>query len=155
TDREYHDALASKIHRPGNSEVPRLARVAIEFELVTGGERNVFYVERSWLRRYPDSIEEYFRVERDGKLLDGLNVDQWESFVADIVPERLSQLFFFDGEKIKLIAEDISGNDAIRRAIHTLLGLDLVERLKADLSIVTGKTVKGENPKVFADQVSA
>ncbi len=156
TDREYHEVLGNKIHRQKNSQTsPRFARVGIEFEFVTGGEKNQFYVERSWLRRQRDTVDEYFRVEKDGKLLDEVSAEHWESFIADVVPERLSQLFFFDGEKIKLIAEDISGNAAICRSIHSLLGLDLVERLKADLSIFTTRIAKNENPDGFEKELTA
>ena len=43
-----------------------------------------------------------------------------------LVPARLSALFFFDGEKIKSIAEDLSSNAAIADAIQSLLGIDSV-----------------------------
>lgn len=156
SQREYNEILRNRIHRQKSSQDgPGFAKVGVEFEFVTCGERNRYYIERSWIRRQADSVDEFFRVEKDGKLLDDISVDQWESFIADVVPERLSQLFFFDGEKIKLIAEDITGNDAICRSIHTLLGLDIVERLKADLSIYSSRIAKSENPELFEKELSA
>lgn len=149
SDREYQETLASRIHRQkGANTGPRFAKVAIEFEIVTSGERNRFYIERSWLRRQ-QGVDEYFRVEKDGAPVDELTSDHWATFIADVIPERLSQLFFFDGEKIKLIAEDITGNDAICRAIHNLLGIDIVERLAADLSIFTTRIAKAGSPAEF------
>ncbi len=52
------------------------------------------------------ALRESFKVERDGNKMDDVSSDHLQSFIADIVPERLSQFFFFDGEKIKNIAED-------------------------------------------------
>ena len=54
----------------------------------------------------------------------------------------LSQLFFFDGEKIKTMAEDISGSTAVKDSICSLLGLDMVDRLKADLNLHQSREAK-------------
>ena len=68
-----------------------------------------------------------------------------------LVPIGVSELFFFDGEKIAELAEDDTGN-ALGVAIHRLLGLDLVERLRSDLRVymlrheskTAGKEAAGE-----------
>ena len=51
-----------------------------------------------------EKIDERLRVTKDERLLDEIDTQHWPTFIAEIVPERLSQLFFFDGEKIKNIA---------------------------------------------------
>jgi DNA sulfur modification protein DndD len=71
------------------------------------------------------------------------------------VPERLSQLFFFDGEKIKNIAEDITSNAAISQAIQTLLGLDLVKSLQIDLSTFRSRLLKTADPKTYEQEMAS
>ena len=68
-----------------------------------------------------------------------------------LVPIGVSELFFFDGEKIAEPAQDDTGN-ALGDAIHRLLGLDLAERLRSDLRVymlrheseTAGKEAAGE-----------
>jgi len=50
-----------------------------------------------------------------------------------LIPPGLSQLFFFDGEKIQRLAEQDA--QELGRSVKSLLNLDLVERLSADLQI--------------------
>jgi DNA sulfur modification protein DndD len=145
--KEYEEALLGKTHRNKFSEHrSSYAKVGLGFDHVTGGEKAAYYVERSWTISRQGSINEFFKVEKNGSLLEDVGPDHWEAFVSDLVPERLSQLFFFDGEKIKSIAEDQSSNEAISEAIQSLLGLDAVISLKADLSIYKTRLLKSENP---------
>jgi DNA sulfur modification protein DndD len=144
--KEYEEALLGRAHRNKLSEHrSSYAKVGLGFDHVTGGEKASYYVERSWSISRQGAINEYFKVEKNGSLLEDVGPDHWEAFVSDLVPERLSQLFFFDGEKIKSIAEDQSSNEAISEAIQSLLGLDAVISLKADLSIYKSRLLKSEN----------
>ena len=55
---------------------------------------------RLW-KNNDDSIDEKVLILRNNHELDEVESNNWEAFAASIVPERLSQLFFFDGEKLK------------------------------------------------------
>jgi DNA sulfur modification protein DndD len=98
-------------------------------------------VERFW-HQDESRLKEFLKVSKNGDILEEVDSEHWGSFIAGIVPERLSQLFFFDGEKIQSIAEDVSSNQAIASSIRSLLGLDLVERLSADLGVFLAKSEK-------------
>ena len=155
TEKEYHLSLRNRIHR--NNQTDRrasFAKVGLSFGLVTQGEKKDYYIERSWIADQDSHLQEFFKVQRDGKDLDDVSSDHLQSFVADIVPERLSQLFFFDGEKIKNIAEDISSNAAISDAIQTLLGLDVVKSLQSDLATVRSRITKSADPKAYDLQIT-
>ncbi len=142
TQGQYESFLVSKIHRNPNAAVQaRSAKVAIEFSFVAQGELSCYYIERSWSNNR-DKLSETLTILKDGFPLDQVDAAYWDSFVSDIIPERLSQLFFFDGEKIQEIADDIKGNAAIAEAIQTLLGLDLIDKLQADLKIYKSKEAK-------------
>ena len=59
-----------------------------------------------------------------------------------MIPIGLSQLFFFDGEKIQGLAEDASSPLFLADAIKSLLGVDLVDQLGSDLKIYLNRTRK-------------
>ena len=56
-------------------------------------------------------------------------------------PLGVSELFFFDGEKLADLAEDSKG-DALGDSIKKLLGLDLLDTLDADLGILIRNEAK-------------
>ena len=61
-------------------------------------------------------------------------MDQWQDFLKELVPPGLSNLFFFDGEKIKDILRQKGKIDQyIKEALGALLGLDTIEQLQSDL----------------------
>lgn len=155
SEREYRLALRNRIHRNAETEMrASFARVGLEFELVSQGEKHVYYIERGWTAAGESDVEESFNAQKDGKPLDDVSPEHWQSFVANIVPERLSQLFFFDGEKIQTVAEDVSSQAAISEAIQTLLGLDTVKSLQADLNIYRSKLLKTGNPEAYDREIS-
>jgi DNA sulfur modification protein DndD len=156
TEKEYHLSLRNRIHRNQQSDRrASFAKVGLSFDLVTQGEKHEYYIERSWTDGEERSLQEFFKVKRDGKDLDEMSNEHLQSFVAEIVPERLSQLFFFDGEKIKNIAEDITSNAAISEAIQTLLGLDVVKSLQSDLATLRSRNLKAADPKAYDQQTVA
>lgn len=148
SQNDYEDFLREHIHRGSKAIIaPEFARVALEFDYVTAGKQKTYFVERSWTARKTNGVKEYLQIKADGKELEDVSNDFWQGFVEEIIPERLSQLFFFDGEKIKSIADDNNGSQVLAEAIKTLLGLDVVDRLKADLSIFMGREIKKSGAK--------
>jgi len=143
TTKKYFDYLDGKIHRSRDEFAQRQwARVSIEFDYVTQGEQTRYYVERCWRRLPEGGIKENLTIRKNNQEVNDIEAKHWEAFAASIVPERLSQLFFFDGEKIKTMAEDISGSTAVKEAINSLLGLDMVDRLKVDLNLYQSREAK-------------
>jgi len=68
----------------------------------------------------------------------------------DLIPPKLSKLFFFDGEQIQSLAEDKGENKHVLNSINSLLGLDLVERLRSDLKIYCLKKLKSRDNDIEA-----
>ncbi len=154
SERSYQEHLRGLVHRSRSSLIQfDYARVGVEFDFVFRGKRDTYYVQRCWTLRGGNGVEESLQVyKRDNTSRDGdynswptltdLEPEHWQAFVSDVVPERLSQLFFFDGERIRRIADDISGDATIAESIRSLLGLDTVIRLKADLAILATREAK-------------
>ena len=143
SEQNYNSFLRSKIHR-SRSELfnPQDASVEIVFDLATGGESSRYKITRSWIANNGGDPHEKLRLEKNGQLVEDIEPEFQQEFISNIVPENLSQLFFFDGEKIQAIAEDITSNAAIAESVQMLLGLDIVQKLQADLSIYAQREAK-------------
>lgn len=131
--KDYEHAIRSKLHEyPDGKE--ESAAVRLEFEYAHLGEVDHYSVERSWRDR-GKSIVENLEVRRNGQMPSDLNEDQWQDFLKELVPPGVSQLFFFDGEKIQELASAVESDADFEDSMYSLLGLDLIERLDIDLSI--------------------
>ena len=154
SQNEYELFLDSKIHN-GVHETLKAdhARVAVTFDHVDQGEQKQYHAERSWMRSERGNITEYLKILENGKPLQDVSSEFWQGFVESLIPERLSQLFFFDGEKIQNLAEETRGSQVLADSIKILLGLDLVERLKADLTIYAAREAKKSGNKEIQKQL--
>jgi DNA sulfur modification protein DndD len=133
--KDYHEALRELIHRNSEAEVKNAnAEVALQFTYVQSGQSTCYSVTRSW-RETGKSIEEALRVERNGEPIPGLTQDQAQAFLTTLVPQGVSQFFFFDGEKIATLAE-MKSDEPLAEAVSKLLGLDVVSRLKTDIALL-------------------
>ena len=66
-----------------------------------------------------------------------------------MIPPGVSQLFFFDGEKIAEIARD-DIDDGLADAVRGLLGIELVGRLRTDLGLFMARRAEGESTAAAA-----
>lgn len=110
------------------------AGLELEFQHHREGKWQTIRVKRRWNARV-ENVREKLEVFRNG-VLDAVLSERWSEFVEDFIPSQISELFFFDGEKIEALADDQSAAAIIRTGIHALLGLDVVERLTADIKIL-------------------
>jgi DNA sulfur modification protein DndD len=142
TDKEYHEHLRGLIHRRRDTLIPMTgSSVAVEFEHARAGTRSTYVVRRAWQLR-DDRVDERLEVTRNGAPLTDVEAEFWPEFVRGLIPYGLSQLFFFDGEKIQRLAEDETESEALSESVKALLGLDLVERLQADLDVIVDRRVR-------------
>jgi DNA sulfur modification protein DndD len=133
SESDYKEHIRGKLHEYSDHSADE-ASIRLEFEYAYMGEVDHYSVERSWRDR-GKSIVENLEVRRNGKLPSDLNKDQWEDFLKELIPPGVSQLFFFDGEKVQELATAIEDDESFEDSLFSLLGLDLVDRLDADLSI--------------------
>jgi len=113
----------------------------MEFDFADKDGTHRYKVVRGWERKPSGRTEECLLVERDGRPLDEVTAEYWHEFVRDLLPLGISQLFFFDGERIQQLAEDGSDQQTLSEAIKLLLGVDLIERLSSDLSLYVSRAV--------------
>ena len=134
----YSDFLSQSVNSQANSA--DVARIELSFEDAFEGHWQQFKIIRAWNRDIKDgkdslSIE---REERfDHKLEEG-----WNEYIENILPLGISNLFLFDGEQVKELAELDTPPPAVVEAINNLLGLELAEKLSVDLEVLVNRKRK-------------
>ena len=150
----YHQQLIEYIHKPRKSIVaPNSAAVELDFTYGKHGTVDDFKVVRSWQESGKKTVE-HLEIYKNEELLEGLSSEQLQSFLNELIPIGVADLFFFDGEKIADLAEDET-NEALADAIKRLLGLDIVDRLRADLGIYLRENNQTKLPKDIATELKS
>ncbi|RLQ20256.1 DNA sulfur modification protein DndD [Seongchinamella sediminis] len=150
--KSYHEYLDSCIHksRDGNAQANGSA-IELSFDYSHMGVRQEYTVSRSWIRK-GSSVKEFLQIVKDGKPMEGFTYEQSQGFLNELIPIGVSDLFFFDGEKISELATDESGI-ALSNSIKRLLGLDLVDRLNSDLGVLVRNKQRDSATKDLRDQI--
>lgn len=107
------------------------AAINLKFRHSTNGLERIYEVRRSW-RLNRKNISETVEVLCDDQL-DHVITEAWHEHAEQFLPLRISNLFFFDGEKIKDLADFSKSKELIATGINQLLGLDLIGQLMTDL----------------------
>lgn len=126
--KEYHQYLLSKTSQ---NHLERTSSVELTFIYTEGSIPAEFKVCRSWTLASDGQVRESLDLRKNGTTVTSVPKQEWENFLLELIPIGVSQLFFFDGEKIQDIAED--NNASLSDAIKNLLGIDLIEKLRLDL----------------------
>ncbi len=131
----YDKYLAKSI----NARIPPEEGAAIElqFRHHSDGKEKVYRIHRSWRVSGNNTIEKT-QVTING-FIDRVITDGWDEVVEEFLPAGISHLFFFDGEKIEAFADLENSRQLLEKAIHSLLGLDIIDRLNTDLSVFESK----------------
>ena len=133
---KYERYLLDRIHRDAAKSVPiSSASIAIEFVSADESGERTYQATRSWERNAKGGVDETFNLVADGSLVSEIDSGHWQDFIQELMPIGVSDLFFFDGELIQLLAEDGSDAKTLSEAVSNLLGVDIVEKLSADLTI--------------------
>ncbi len=129
------------------------ASIVLSFRYFTEGEEHLYEISRAW-QASGEQIREELRIFKDSSP-DAWLSDHWTQLVEELIPLEVSQLFFFDAEKIRSLAEDESSSKILGTAIKALLGLDIVERLVADATVLQTRLAKESGSKDQKAQVEA
>lgn len=108
------------------------AAIQLEFDRTENGQPVRYAVERAWQRTSRGRSTDQLSVTTNGEARTDLAA-AWPEFVEGIMPMAVADLTIFDGEKIESLADPTSSAEVLRTSLFGLLGLDLIERLRADL----------------------
>ncbi|PWU19853.1 MAG: DNA sulfur modification protein DndD [Verrucomicrobia bacterium] len=125
----YREYLREMVHR--GADPTDGAAIELRFRRAVDGEMHYYRLTRSW-RETAKGIEEHVEVAQDAEF-NSLLSEHWDEYIEGYLPSGIAHLFFFDAEQIKDLAEGEHAAEILGTAIHTLLGLDIVDRLDTDL----------------------
>ncbi|NJK38814.1 MAG: DNA sulfur modification protein DndD [Oscillatoriales cyanobacterium RM2_1_1] len=99
-----------------------------------------FRIHRTWSMGDSRDILTLFRNEWEDVAL----TRTWDEYIETLFPLGISNLFLFDGEQVKELAEQEELPAEVIGAIKTLLGLALPDLLSNDLDILLSKKSRDE-----------
>jgi DNA sulfur modification protein DndD len=147
----YDAYLRSLIHqsaRPSDG-----AAIELAFRAHNEGAERLYRVRRFW-REAGSGVREQLEVLRDG-VQDETLTATWAEHVEAFLPRGIAGLFFFDGEQIESLADLDQSRQVLGSALAALLGLELVDRLGADLAVLRRRHRSQQVPGEVHQQVEA
>jgi DNA sulfur modification protein DndD len=139
----YNAYLVEAVNRRRRNES---AAVTVVFRSGTGAKKKTYEITRTW-GITSKGVSEALQVSVDGKF-DPDVTERWPEISERFMPSQLSDLFFFDGERIEALAEPARCSQMIREGLSNLLGLDLITDLDRSLVVLDRRIRSGElNPE--------
>jgi DNA sulfur modification protein DndD len=153
--KAYNDFLLNRLHRKNatdGSTTSDEGGVALSFTYVRSGRPTTIQVERSWLRS-GKNVSESLMVYRDGEPPE-VDRSDYQTYLNDLVPSGVAPLCFFDAELLdSLTLPEQRGGALLSDTLRRLLGLDLIERLQADLTQYTTRQGGGRKAEKLRKEV--
>ena len=143
TKKAYEDELRGFIHK-GNDKQCDYSSVQLLLSYSKLGMDYEYQVTRSW--GGDRDLNEEITIKENGQILSELDNIQAQSFLNDLIPLGVADLFFFDGEKIKSMADDEDGHVLVE-ALKKLVGIDLIDRAIHDTGVILRRNKKQDISK--------
>ena len=139
----YSDYLQTLMHRAA----PPSEGAEVGLSFLVGDPRSPrhYDVRRQWTSK-AGRIHETLDVFENGQR-NAMLSDNWDREVERFIPLNLSELFFFDGEKIESLADPESSARILQTAISSLLGADLIDQLNTDLDVLRRQKARSSADK--------
>jgi DNA sulfur modification protein DndD len=134
----YSEFLSQSVNR--HTALGEQTCIELAFEHILNNVSVEFRIKRTWTKN-----------PKGGKDILGVLVDDWpntalgqiwDERIEDFLPLGISNLFLFDGEQVKELAEQEAPPPVVFEAIRALLGLELAERLSVDIDILVNRKRK-------------
>ena len=110
------------------------ARIELAFQVAEDGDLRDIRIVRYWGKNPKDGKDTLGILVNDWA--DKTLLNTWDEYIENLLPLGISNLFLFDGEQVKELAEQEIPPVGVFDAIQSLLGLELAERLAADLDVL-------------------
>lgn len=130
----YGDFLSQAVN---NRSVGK-TRIELAFEEILDSQLVVFRITRSWQKG--DNKDTLSILVDDWP--DRALTNTWDEYIENLLPLGISNLFLFDGEQVKELAELDVPPPPVKDAIQALLGLELAEKLGEDLEVLVNRKRK-------------
>ncbi|KAB8316857.1 DNA sulfur modification protein DndD [Tolypothrix campylonemoides VB511288] len=140
----YSDFLSQCVN--SHCDAVDKTRIELLFEHIENDKPIKYRVVRTWEKNPKDGKDNLGILELD---IAGQNdwlreelVNTWDDYIENLLPLGISNLFLFDGEQVKELAEQEIPPPIVVDAIRGLLGLELAERLAVDIEILANRKRK-------------
>jgi DNA sulfur modification protein DndD len=150
----YGDFLDQCVSR--HTPLAGKARIELAFQVVEDGDLLDIRIIRYWERNPKDGKDTLGILVNDWA--DQTLLNTWDEYIENLLPLGISNLFLFDGEQVKELAEQETPPVGVFDAIQSLLGLELAERLAADLDVLVSrkrKNLASDRQLVAIDQIES
>jgi DNA sulfur modification protein DndD len=136
----YTDFLSQCV----NSHTPPTEKTRIElvFEHIENDQPVKYRIVRTWEKNPKDGKDHLGILGDDDTWPVEALVNIWDEYIENLLPLGISNLFLFDGEQVKELAEQEVPPPIVVDAIRALLGLELAERLAVDIDILVNRKRK-------------
>ncbi|MGK7874173.1 MAG: DNA sulfur modification protein DndD [Xenococcaceae cyanobacterium] len=134
----YSDFLTQSVN---NQTLPLdQTRIELAFKHIFNDQWVELRIVRTWTKNPKDGKDSLGIL--DGEWPDSALANTWDEYIENLLPLGISNLFLFDGEQVKELAEQETPPPSVVEAIQSLLGLELAERLSIDLDILVSRKRK-------------
>ncbi|MDJ0747770.1 MAG: DNA sulfur modification protein DndD [Xenococcaceae cyanobacterium MO_167.B27] len=125
-----------------NSQIDpgKITKIELSFEQIYENNWQNFTIIRAWNKNLAEGKDSLSIIREGG--YDSTLEANWDEYIEDILPLGISNLFLFDGEQVKELAELETPPQSVVDAINSLLGLELAERLSVDLDVLVSRKQK-------------
>lgn len=146
--KDYNQYLRDCIHKSKKTGVQaNFSAIDLKFTYANLGVICHYHVKRSWTIT-GNRVSESLKIAQNDTVINNLSYEQAQGFLNELIPIGVSDLFFFDGEKISQLAEDTDGN-ILGDSVKKLIGLDLIEKLIADITVF----IRQQNKQQASDDI--
>lgn len=135
----YSDFLAQSVNH--HTPLTEKTRIELAFEVIQDDKPTILRIVRYWTTE-PKDGKDTLGILVDEEWPDKALANTWDEYIENLLPLGISNLFLFDGEQVKELAELETPPPLVVGAIQSLLGLELSERLSTDLDVLVSRKRK-------------
>lgn len=117
-------------------------RIELVFEHIEDDKPIKYRIVRTWEKNPKDGKDSLGILGDDETWPVESLANMWDEYIENILPLGISNLFLFDGEQVKELAEQETPPPVVIDAINGLLGLELADKLAVDLEILVNRKKK-------------
>ena len=136
----YNDFLNQCVNSKANPA--EKTRIELVFEHIEDDKPVKYRIVRTWEKNPKDGKDSLGILGDDDTWPVESLVNTWDDYIENLLPLGISNLFLFDGEQVRNLAEQESPPLIVIEAIRGLLGLELADRLAVDLDILVNRKLK-------------
>jgi len=130
----YSDFLSQAVNRHSEDKT----RIELAFEEILDNQLVVFRITRTWQKGDNKDTLSILVDDWPDRALTNI----WDEYIENLLPLGISNLFLFDGEQVKELADLEVPPPQVKDAIQALLGLELAEKLGEDLEVLVNRKRK-------------